>query len=113
MPKVRNGLNSEKIESVPSVQDLQQEVHHSVMHFANFVQTFVMPVLLNVKNFQHTIVVKSVPKLAESVKQNAERLRLKIFLNQQAIGTNYSDSLLKNLFYDEQLLRRYGASNGN
>jgi len=51
MPKVRNGLNSEKIESVPSVQDLQQEGHHSVMHFANFVQTFVMPVLLNVKNF--------------------------------------------------------------
>jgi hypothetical protein len=36
---------------VPYVQDLQQEGHHSVMHFANFVQTFVMPVLLNVKNF--------------------------------------------------------------
>ena len=43
MSKVRNGLNTEKIESVLSVQDLQQEVHHSVMHFANFVQTFVMP----------------------------------------------------------------------
>jgi len=38
-----------------------------VMHFANFVQTFVMLVLQNVKNFQHTIVVKSVPKLAENV----------------------------------------------
>lgn len=52
---------------VPCVQDLQQEVHHSVMHFANFVQIFVMLVLLNVKNFQLTSVVKSVPKLAENV----------------------------------------------
>jgi len=55
------------------VQDLQQEVHHSVMHFANFVQTFVMLVLLNVKNFQHTIVVKSVPKLAENVLLSAAK----------------------------------------
>jgi hypothetical protein len=52
---------------VPCVQDLKQEGHHSVTHFANFVQTFVMLVLLNVKNFQITIVVKSVPKLAENV----------------------------------------------
>ena len=37
------------------------------MHFANFVQIFVMLVLLNVKNFQLTSVVKSVPKLAENV----------------------------------------------
>jgi hypothetical protein len=55
---------------VPCVQDLQQEVHHSVMHFANFVQTYVRLVLLNVKNFQHTIVAKSVPKLAT----NAQKL---------------------------------------
>jgi len=57
----------------PCVQDLQQEIHHSVMHFANFVQTFVMLVLLNVKNFQHTIVVKSVPKLAENVLLSAAK----------------------------------------
>jgi hypothetical protein len=52
---------------VPCVQDLKQEDHHSVTHFANFVQTFVMLALLNVKNFQIMIVVKSVPKLAENV----------------------------------------------
>jgi len=52
---------------VPCVQDLKQEVHHSVMHFANFVQTFVMLVLLNVKNLQHPIVVKRLLKLAENV----------------------------------------------
>lgn len=52
---------------VPCAQDLKQEVHHSVMPFANFVQTFVMLVLLNVKNFQLTIVAKSVQKLAENV----------------------------------------------
>jgi hypothetical protein len=57
----------------PCVQDLQQEIHHSVVHFANFVQTFVMLVLLNVKNFQHTIVVKSVPKLAENVLLSAAK----------------------------------------
>jgi hypothetical protein len=55
------------------VQDLQQEGHHSVMHFANFVQTFVMLVLLNVKSFQLTIFIKRMPKLAENVLLSAAK----------------------------------------
>jgi hypothetical protein len=62
------------------VQDLKQEVHHSVMHFANFVQTFVMPVLLNVKNLQRPIVVKRLPKHAENVLLSAAKCNQLNFL---------------------------------
>jgi hypothetical protein len=49
------------------VQDLKRGVHHSVLLFANFVQSFVTHVPMNVKSFQHTIVVKNVRRLAENV----------------------------------------------
>jgi hypothetical protein len=52
---------------VPYVQDLKEEVPHSVMRSANFALTSVMLVLRNVRDFQHTIAVKSVPKHAENV----------------------------------------------
>jgi hypothetical protein len=57
----------------PYVQDLLQEIHHSPMHFVNFVQICVMLVLLNAENFQHTTAVKSVRKHAKNVLSNAAK----------------------------------------
>lgn len=53
------------------VRDLKREVHHSVMHCANFVQKFVLVVLLNVKSLQLLIVVKKSLELAKNVQLNA------------------------------------------
>jgi hypothetical protein len=72
---------------VPYVQDLQQEGHHSVMHFANFVQTFVLHARLNVKNFQLTIFIKRMPKPAENVLPSAAKCnQLKFSLRRVSIS---------------------------
>ena len=58
---------------VPYVQDSQQEIHHSPMHFVNFVQICAMLVLPNAENFQHTTAVKSAQKHAKNVLSNAAK----------------------------------------
>lgn len=55
----------------PYVQDSQQEIQHSLMHFVNFAQIFVTLVPLNVENFQNMIAVKSAQKHAKNVLPNA------------------------------------------
>ena len=56
---------------VSYVQDSQQEIQHSLMHFVSCVQIFVMLVPLNVENFQHMIAVKSAQLHAKNVLPNA------------------------------------------
>jgi len=54
----------------------------------------------NVKSIHTWSLVKNAQKNAESVKQNVKSVR-------------QNAKLFSHLFYDKQLLRWYGASNGN